>query len=135
MDLSQAETEKWLHLRAIEWANWPAFLSQLVAPILFVFYPWYGVIVGILIVSALWCLVRDSFTSPALANAGCLAVAWMKWPPAIICSVYLIVRHSYVASVLAIAWPFLAGFICLGGMVGRIELNFAKRIGYVSEQS
>jgi len=42
------DIRQWLLLRAIEWTNWPAFLSQLLASLFLVAAWWPVVIVGVL---------------------------------------------------------------------------------------
>jgi kynureninase len=42
------DIRQWLLLRAIEWTNWPAFLSQLLSPLFLVAAWWPVVIVGVL---------------------------------------------------------------------------------------
>jgi len=131
MEFTDQELRRWLWLRSIEWANWPAFLSQLVFPILVLFFWWPYVLAGVVISDLLWALVRYRFVSPKLSNIGCLAVFYLARPVAIGSSIYLFVAGGYVVAILALLWPFLAGIVCVRGQVGRIELALAKRMGYV----
>jgi hypothetical protein len=134
MKLNEGELQRWLHLRAIEWTNWPAFLSQLVLPILVIFYRWPYVLAGVVVVDILWATIRYSFVSPNLSNTGCLLVGWLKWPVSIGSAAYLfLISHSYGVGILALAWPLLAGLVCVPGQVGRVELELAKRVGYVDK--
>jgi hypothetical protein len=136
MNLTEAELQRWLHLRSIEWANWPAFLSQPVLPILLIFFRWPFVLGGLVAIDILWAALRYSFTSPALSNAGCVLVVWLKWPAAVGSGLYLFfVTRSYGLGILALAWPILAGLVCVPGKVGRIELALAKNVGYVHEDT
>jgi hypothetical protein len=50
---TEPELQRWLHLRAIEWAAWPAFITQPVVPILFMFFPALFVIIGLIAVDFL----------------------------------------------------------------------------------
>ena len=124
------EVRRWLWLRAIEWGAFPAYLSQPVAPILFIFYPWYFVILWIFILGVLWCFFRYSFVSPGLAGAVVVPVVWLKWPAAVGSSVYLFWHHQIVAGVFALIWPLVASFTGLPAKIGVIELALAKKIGY-----
>lgn len=134
MELNEAEFRWWLHLRSIEWANWPAFLSQVAAPILLVFYRWPYVLAGVVVIDILWAIIRYSFISPGLSNAGCLLVAWLKWPAAIGSAIYLLfVPRSYGLGILALAWPLLAGVVRVPGQLGRIEVELAKRAACVDK--
>jgi hypothetical protein len=131
------ETKRWLLLRAVEWCNFPAFISQLVAPILFMLYPWYFVTFGIFALSILWCAVRYPLASASLAGAAVNPVFWLKWPVAIGSCLYLFFHQQRVAAVVAFAWPLLAavagapaGF---SAKIARVELAFARQVGLVSD--
>lgn len=126
------EIRRWLWLRAIEWGAFPAYVSQPIVPILFVFYPWYFVVLGVAALGFIWCLVRYSFVSARLAGAVVIPVVWLKWPAAIGSSIYLFIHHQPAAGVVALVWPLVAAFTCLPAKVGVIELTFAKKIGFVS---
>lgn len=135
-DFTEAELRRWLHLRAIEWANWPAYLSQPVVPILLIFFRWFYVLGSVVALAMFWALIRYSFVSPNLSKIGCLFVQYLKWPAALGSAIYLFfVPHRYGVGVLALLWPLLAGFIPLPGQVGRIELMLAKSIGYVEKDA
>lgn len=127
------EMKRWLWLRAIEWGSFPAFLSQPLAPVLFIFCPWYFVVLAVFALGLVWCLVRYSFVDPHLARAASLAVVFLKWPAAIGSSIYLFINHQSVAGLAALIWPFVAGFFVLSCKVGIIELALAKKIGFVSQ--
>lgn len=129
---SDEENSRWLCLRAIEWAAFPAYLSQPVAPILFIFYPWYFVVLAVVALGLIWCFVRYSFVSVGLASAVVAPVVWLKWPVAIASSIYLFIQHQPVAGVFALLWPLVAAFTGLPAKTGIIELAFAKKIGFVS---
>jgi len=129
---TEDEIKRWLWLRAVEWAALPAFISQPVAPILFIFYPWYFVVLTISAIGALWCFVRYSFVSVSFASIACIAVAWLKWPASIGSSIYLFFHHQPVPAVVALIWPIVGGLVGIPGKVGTIEVAFAKSIGFVS---
>jgi hypothetical protein len=76
---TDAEIQRWLHLRAIEWSGFPGYLAQIVAPILFIFYPWWQVLLGVFLISLPWCIVRYWFVIPELSDKICLVVVWFKW--------------------------------------------------------
>jgi hypothetical protein len=129
---TEPEIQRWLWLRAIEWSGFPAYVSQIVGPILFIFYPWWQVVLGFILVGFIWCIVRYWFVSVTISTTACLAVVWLKWPIAICSAIYLFIQQQFVAGVVAIVWPFVAGFTTPPGKVGVIELRLAKRIGYVA---
>jgi hypothetical protein len=129
---TEEELRRLLWLRAVEWANWPVFLSQPIAPILFIFLWWPYVLASVIFIDILWAFVRYSFVSISFAKLGPILVAWTKWPAAIGSSIYLFIHGSYVAATIALLWPLVAGFMSIPAQVGRIELLFAKKIGYVN---
>ena len=128
---TEAEMKRWLWLRAVEWDAFPAFVSQPIAPVLFIFFPWYYVLLVVFVLGLLWCLVRYAFVSVFAATIACLAVVWLKWPAAIGGSIYLFFHHQVIAGLVALLWPVLAGFVTIPGMIGNIELSFAKKVGFV----
>jgi hypothetical protein len=148
-DLSQydePELQRWLHLRAIEWCAWPVFLSQPILPLLLIWFPTVSVLVAVVAAEFLWRFVRYSFISPRLASAGATFVVFLKWPCAIGAAIYLAVQHRYLVALLAILWPLVASLAsvpvtliaALFGrhtLVGVVELELAKRIGYVSQDA
>jgi hypothetical protein len=134
--LTESDLRRWLHLRAIEWANWPAYLSQPVVPVLLIFFRWFYVLGGVLALAILWAFVRYSFVNSELSRLGTQFVVYLKWPAALASAIYfLFVAHRYGVGALALLWPMLAGFVPLPGQVGRIELMLAKNIGYVDEDA
>src|SRR6266851_10288547 len=104
------EVVRWAWLRAVEWGAFPAYVSQLVAPILFMSYPWYFVLIGVFVLGIIWLPVRYAFVSVHLANTACIVVVWFKWPAAIGSSIFLFMHRQPVAGVIALLWPLLAGF-------------------------
>jgi len=132
---SDEEIKRWLWLRAIEWSGFPGYVSQITAPILFVFYPWYQIVLGVVLIGLIWCVVRYWFLSVTLSNIACLFVVWFKWPVAIGSAIYLFFHKQPIAGLLALVWPLIAGFITPPGKVGRIELALAKRIGFVQRDA
>ncbi len=139
MDFStwtEAEIKRWCWIRAIEWDAFPAFVSQLFAPPLYIFFPWYFVLLAVLILEALWSPIKYFFVSVTMANLACIAVVWGKWPVAIGSAIYLFFNHQPLPAVVALIWPLLAGFIGLfPGKIGVHELAFAKKIGFVSQDA
>ena len=90
--------------------------------------------------------MRYAFVSPRLVSAGATFVIFLKWPCAIGAAIYLAIQHRYPIALLAIAWPLVASFASvpvtlIGALFGRhtlvgvVELQLAKRIGYVSEDA
>ena len=132
---TEPELHRWLWLRAVEWSGFPGYISQIVVPILFIFYPWWQIVLGLVLVGLVWCVVRYWFISVAISSTACLAVVWLKWPVCIGSAIYLFIQRQFIAGVIALIWPLLAGFTVPPGKVGVIELRLAKRIGYVAADS
>jgi len=128
---TDAEVERWLHLRAIEWSGFPGYISQIIAPILFIFYPWWQVLMAVVAISLPWCIIRYWFVIPAFSDKICLLVVWFKWPVCIASAIYLFIHQQPVAAVVALLCPLFAGFLTPPGKHGIIYLQFAKSIGYV----
>lgn len=136
MSLTEAETRRWLWLRASEWTTWPSFVSQPVVPLMLVFYPWFYVLLGVVVLDVLWAGVRYRYINVPAAISAVYFVKFCKWPAAIGSAIYLFMYHRYLAGILAIAWPLgLCGIIAVPGQIGKIELMFAEKIGYISQDS
>ncbi|HQG93116.1 MAG TPA: hypothetical protein PLN27_15780 [Acidobacteriota bacterium] len=132
---SDQENLRWCYLRAIEWKALPAFVSQPIIPILFIFFPWYLVLGGLLILSWLWAAIRNKFVSPSIAEYGVFFVKlkWITIPAAVI---YLAYSAHYVLAGVSLFWTYLAvifGFVP-GGKTGVIQERFMKSLGYESAQ-
>jgi hypothetical protein len=143
---SEPQLQRWLHLRAIEWCAWPVFLSQPIVPLLLIGLPVIQVLIAVVVAEFLWRFVRYSFVSPRLANVGATLVIFLKWPCAIGAAIYLLIQHRYGVAVLAILWPLIAGIASVPAtmiaasfgrhtQVGLVELELAKRVGYVSKDA
>jgi hypothetical protein len=134
VDLSEGQIGRWVFLRSLEWENWPGFVSQPVVPILFIFCKWFYVLAGAFILNVLWAGIRYRYVSVRAATGGMYFVMFCKWPTAIGGSIYLFTHGSHLAGILALAWPMgLCGFIGVPGQTGRIELMFARGMGYVEQ--
>jgi hypothetical protein len=143
---SDAEIERWLFLRAVEWSAWTAFLSQPIAPVLLIMLPWPTVLLVVVCSDLVWQCIQYGFVSVRLSKLSCLFVVLLKWPAAVGSSIYLLVHAKYILAIVALLWPALAGLLgspvgMLFGLfrirrgVGTIELALAKKIGYVREDA
>jgi hypothetical protein len=143
---SEPELQRWLHLRAIEWCAWPVFLSQPLLPALLVAFSPVPLLIAVVAAEFLWRFVRYSFVSPRLASAGATFFVTAKWPLAIGATICLVLQHRYSVAALAIVWPLVASLASVPAtliaalfgrhtLVGAVELELAKRIGYVTRDA
>src|SRR5947209_15517766 len=103
--ITDADVQRWLLVRAVEWSNWPTFVSQPIVPVLFLIFPWYYVVLVLAATDLGWATIRYNFINVALARWG-VFVAQLRWPSALICGIYLLFHRSYLAGVIALLWPF-----------------------------
>lgn len=129
---SNDDNLRWCWLRAVEWGRWPIFLSQPVAPILLLWFPWTYVISGTVVLNILWALfVRYRFISVFVADAGAMFVLlkWISWPVAV---ALLFLWHHQPEAWIAAFWPLL--IFVLGAFpttrIGRIQTMFMRALGY-----
>jgi hypothetical protein len=106
------DRDRILLLRSTEWANWPLFIFQPIVPVLFLLIPWWGIIIGILILSYTWTLIRNRYHSLNLALLGAFFVR-LKWPVSIIMAMVFLLSGQYVRSVLSALWPVVTMFLML----------------------
>ena len=108
-------------------------MSQPIVPILFIFVPWYYVLLVVIVLSWLWAAVRHNFVSYVLADLGVLFVK-LKWITIPVAVFYLAYTEHYVLAVVALLWTFLAsivGFVLApGGQTGKIQKMFMASFGY-----
>jgi hypothetical protein len=121
-------------LRAAEWLAWPAFISQPILPILYLFWPWYYVIAWVAIATMMWRSVRYKFLSYRLAAAGCLFVR-LKWPVMLVVSIYFALHREYWLSVLTLCSPLvsMALVVLAPGMIGVVQRQIVVQLMFESD--
>jgi hypothetical protein len=132
---TDTEIRRWLWLRAVEWNAFPSYSSQPLVPIMFIFFPWYLVIATVLALNILWTAMRYSYVNVAISKNAAYFVYFAKWPLTIGSAIYLFLHHELIPALIALAWPWLAGFVGIPGKIGVIELALAKKIGFVPEDT
>ena len=127
---------RWCHLRAIEWANWPIFVSQSMAPVALLFISWKTVMLYIVVANFIWALlIRHRIVIAWLARCG-VYLAKLKWLTCPISACILFFRGSGTIAALALFWPLVTLFlpfltIVLGSAkIGSIQKNFMRSLGY-----
>jgi len=136
---TEAEVEHWLHLRAIEWFAWPAFITQPLIPILLRSFPVLSVLLVLVLADLSWRFVNTSWINMTLIRIGPI-ITLLRWPCAIVCACLLAFSHRFGIAALALVWPLVGGFVSvLGGFlsarlgfggIGDVERALATRIGY-----
>ena len=124
------ENLRWAWLRAVEWAAWPAFISQPLLPLLYLYFPVWQVVVVVFCASALWALVRYHFVSPGLATASCLYVR-LKWITIPVCAIIAIWKQHYLVAAAIAFVPLYAGVLGIPGKIGVLQRQFMHRLGYL----
>jgi hypothetical protein len=104
---TQDELTRLCWLRAVEWLAWPAFLSQPLLPILYIYYPIYRVVLAVVLLGFLWLPLRHRFASLQLATLGCFWVR-LKWLTIPIGLFVLFREGRYVALATTMATPWIA---------------------------
>lgn len=118
------ENVRWSHLRAMEWGFWPIFISQPIAPLAIVFFDWWRVVIGVLIIGILWALfIQGAFVLPTLAFWGALIVR-LKWIACPACACVLWLQGRRIDSIIALLWPLLILASQLPvALLGRIRIG------------
>jgi hypothetical protein len=139
----------WAHSRAIEWINWPEWLSGPVAPILLYFYDWRAVILWVLVSTYLWrFFIAPRFISAFLADLGrlfvqtkilvCPIVAFLIWQKGNLWIALLALGWLAIISVLHLLLMPIDGilgaflpFINQSMQIGPVQRRFMAELGYV----
>jgi hypothetical protein len=129
---SDEDNLRWCWLRAVEWGNWPVFLSQTYAPVLLIWLTWKEVIIGVFLANLLWALfIRSNFISVPLADLGFFVVfpRWITWLVATGVLFYLWKQPECWVSV---AWPAIIYPLMLftPTKIGLVQDRFMRELGY-----
>ena len=138
--LSFEELNHWSLLRAIEWSKWPLFLSQSIAPLLFLFWSWYFVLAGVFAMNLLWAAVRMRFIIISLLNLG-VYIALTKWLVCPLVAVYFFSKGLYIPGIIGLLWPLLMfplSLVIIGVLklpppapFGTIQIIILQKIKYI----
>jgi hypothetical protein len=130
---TESEIRQYLIARAIEWNNWPGFLSQPIVPIFLIFYKWWLILLVVFLLAILWRFIKYKYINVNLAEFG-IFFAKVKWINIPVSVIYLISEGSYGFAILAFIWPFIASGLGAGGRLGDIERIFAKKLGFIPDE-
>lgn len=126
------ENLKWCWLRAVEWGEWPMFMAQLIAPILFLLFAWWYVTIVVVILDWLWTLIRYRYISVTLVGLGPI-VTLLKWPVSIGMGIYFLVNGNYLLGVVCALWPVITlilMFLTPPTKIGMIQTALMNKLGY-----
>lgn len=129
---SDDENLRWCWLRAVEWGNWPLFIAQPIIPILFLFFPWWQIVIAIVILTWLWAFIRYKYINITLADLGPLFVH-LKWPISVGIGIYFLIKHNYFLAVISAFWPLITLLILHFSpptQIGKLQKIFMARLGY-----
>jgi hypothetical protein len=144
---SDEENIRWSWLRAVEWLEWPLFISQPVVPVLLYFYRWPAVLGGVVAVAFLWrALVTPFWVVPSLANIGPFfvklkfvsapAMAYLLWQrgdmPGVVVAALFPILGTIVASLVMIPPLALLSLTPFGkaSQIGLVQVRFLSAIGF-----
>jgi hypothetical protein len=147
---SDDENLRWTLLRAIEWKEWPLFVSLPIIPVLICFYPWFLVIGGITIITFVWWLiVAPRFTPSTIIDLSVYFV-WLKFVTSPLMAYHIWQSGRPWTAALALSWPF-AGYAIVSWLlmwpqallasterakaaqIGVIQQRLMGRLGYIRQ--
>jgi hypothetical protein len=129
------EIRRMLWLRAVEWCNWPAYLSLVAVPFLLLAFTWWKVILGVFVANTLWAPFRHRIHNLRVANSAALVVAKGQYVAMAGCSIVQAFHRHWGLALLSAAWPLLGGLVSFpGGKIGIIEVNFASELGMIPRE-
>jgi len=79
--------------------------------------------------------LRSLVSVDAASRAAPIRSVTMKCPTAIGSSILLFVHQRPAAGVVALIWPLVASFTGLPGMIGDIQLAFARKLGFLPPEA
>lgn len=128
---SDQENLQWAWLRAVEWGDWPLFISQPVAPIALLIFPWWSVILVVIVINATWSLlIRYRMVIPSLAFLGAIFVR-MKWIACPFAAILLWRNDMKGTAALALFWPLVILVAPRAStQIGVIQTMFMQCLGY-----
>ena len=134
------DNAKWSWLRAVEWVEWPLFLSQPVVPVLLYFYPWQWVLGITAFAGFLWRLLEvPNFVSARVAGLGPKFVL-LKYVTSPMVAFLLFRQNEPWIAALALLWPLPGPFVLqlvispLNAFFAQSARGKASQIGIVQER-
>ncbi len=132
---------RWALLRAIEWREWPLFISQPIVPVLLYFYSWTWIVGCLIGVTFLWWfIVAPKFTPTTTAVNTLVYFVWFRFITSPLMAYFLWQRGDLWYAVLALSWPLFGVFFAKYFlMLLQVPFSFMARgktaqIGLVQER-
>lgn len=117
---SKRENDIYIEGRASEWLHFPLFATQIFIPPIFMFAPWWIVILFLIILDFIWMRVSIKFASLKIAD-----LFWnvnkFKWIVFVFFGYFYISKTMWVEAAFSLLWPFIA-FV-----LGLIESRFVPQ--------
>ena len=131
------EKLRWCWLRGTEWGAFPLYISQIITPILMLFFKWWILLIGVVILTWLWALIRYKFVSLILASiSGYVTI--LKWIVSLGMGIYFLTQKQYINCLASSLYPFivlLLMFIVPSTKIGVFQEMFMNKIGYEKKGS
>jgi hypothetical protein len=134
---TENEVARACHLRALEWAAWPAFVSQPIVPLLYLQYSWWAVLLAVLVATLLWEPFCTRIANMRIATFG-VFFSRLKWLTIPVACVVLVAKNHIALAILALGTPFIVGLLrapfsllrIQSPPLGPIEIRFMTQLGY-----
>lgn len=123
---------RWCWLRGNEWGVFPLYISKIIIPILMVFIDWRVLLIGIVIITWLWALIRNRFVSIILASFSGYVVI-LEWIVSIGMGIFFLFQKQYINCLVSTLYPLivlLLLFIVPNTKIGVYQKMFLNKIGY-----
>lgn len=130
---SSGELTNLCWFRAVEWIAWPAFLSQPLLPLFYIYYPVYWVLLVVVLISFSWLPFRHRVASLQLATLGCFWVR-LKWIAIPIAIFFLVRQNRYLAIVLTLATPIAVSLLNAPAQLLAAIAHRPAQIGIVQKK-
>lgn len=134
---TEAELAQACHLRALEWAAWPAFISQPLIPLLYLRYAWWAVLLVVMGATLAWEPFCTRIANIRIATSG-VFFSKIKWGTIPVACLVLLVKGHVAVAVLALCTPLLVGLLrapfsflrIQSPPLGPIEIRFLAQLGH-----
>jgi len=115
------EMQQYSLLRAMEWLNFPTYISPLFVPILMFKYNVFSLLVALFVISLVWTQIRYSFTSEIVSSLASIIVPIAKWPICLFCAYIFYDSHRTLEAIVSAIWPIGSILLVIPGEIGKIQ--------------